>query len=257
VKLRNPWGLLEWKGRAGRGDRQFWTSIPSADRQRLSFSESERGSFFMLWEDFVNFFDILSICKLQDNASYSSCQCEFSRKRAQMLEFETKGGSLTLTLSQSADSLGTSRVFARSIVIVARQEQASKGFQYRYVKSSTNNLFPEHNVELNNLPQGKYVVYAKYLWQNKVDDTATISIYTESPTHLVLISQSKHKSFLYQTFLDHARSNPNKQSLGQGEWMCNDLLLSECGYGYLAFHLDEHSTRKLGIELSERYNFFN
>ena len=103
------------------------------------------------------------------------------------------------------------------------------------------------------LPQGKYVIYAKYFWQNKVGKKSSLGIYTQSPTHLQHISQSKHDKFLYKTFLDHARNNPKKQEIGPREWICNDLLLKECGYGYIAFHLDETSSRKLGIEIAERY----
>lgn len=90
-----------------------------------------------------------------------------------------------------------------------------KGFQYRYVTSSTTNK-EEHTVELEGLPKGKYVVYAKFLWPNKVENKGCISIYTDAPTHLVHSSQSQHKGFLYQTFLDHARTNHKKQSLGPG-----------------------------------------
>ena len=102
---------------------------------------------------------------------------------------------------------------------------------------------------MTNLPKGKYVVYAKYDWILNNCDTAGVSIYSESPTLLSKSKQSNHKNLLYQVFLDHARNNPKKQLLGQNqnEWVCNDMLLSKCGYGYIAFHLDENSTRKLGV----------
>ena len=217
----------------------------------------------MLWEDFANCFNMLSVCKMIDNASSSNCELPFSRKNAELFEFETAGGNVTLTLSQpspssSSASSSSSPSVSRSIMIVAKQSSCIKGFEYNYISSSTSNLSFDHNLELTGLSKGNYVVYAKCLWNNnQVSQIACLSIYMEYPTHMVHVSQSKHKRFLYQTFLDHARNNPKKQSIGPGEWVCNDLLLKECGYGYLAFHLDEQSTRKIGIEIAERYPLSN
>lgn len=54
---------------------------------------------------------------------------------------------------------------------------------------------------------------------------------------------------MYKTFLDHARKNKKKQMLSTtpAEWVCSDFLMNDGGYGYMAFHLDENSKRKLGV----------
>ena len=100
LKLRNPWGNREWKGRANDGDRQFWAAISAADRQNMGVSQGNDGTFFMVWEDWISFFDIVDICRLSDNANYSFCESEINRKRAEMFEFESRGGSLSLSFSQ-------------------------------------------------------------------------------------------------------------------------------------------------------------
>jgi hypothetical protein len=140
------------------------------------------------------------------------------------------------------------------VVIVARQEEAAAdGYEYKYVDSSTSQR-AEHNLLLPNLSKGKYVLYVKFDWIYNDPDSAGVSLYSETPTNLVSVRQSKHGNLLYKVFLDHARTNPKKQLLGQtNEWVCSDLLLSKCGYGYIAFHLDEHSSRRLGVEINERY----
>ena len=96
------------------------------------------------------------------------------------------------------------------------------------------------------------MVYAKYSWIYSKADAAGVSIYSERPANITHSRQFRHSQFLFKVFLDHARKNPKKQALGQsqGDWVCNDLLLNKCGYGYLAFHLGENSRRKLGIELN-------
>lgn len=143
------------------------------------------------------------------------------------------------------------------MLIVARQDEAAEGYEYKYVDASTSQR-AEHNLLLSNIPKGKYVLYVKFDWIYNDPDSAGVSLYSETPTHLVKVKQSKHSNLLYKVFLDHARNNPKKQLLGQAnEWVCNDLLLNKCGYGYIAFHLDENSSRKLGVEINERYSYMH
>jgi len=76
-----------------------------------------------------------------------------------------------------------------------------------------------------------------------------LSVYSTGKLYLKQITLAKSERFLYKTFLDNARNNPNKQLLRQSplEWICSDFLLAECGYGYIAIHLDDESTRRLGL----------
>ena len=54
--------------------------------------------------------------------------------------------------------------------------------------------------------------------------------------------------------MNHARRNPKKQILNDvpEEWVCSDFLLNHGGFGYLAFHLDKDSKKKIGIDLNEQ-----
>ncbi len=63
------------------------------------------------------------------------------------------------------------------------------------------------------------------------------------------------QDFLYKVFLDHARNNQeNIQVIREKpyEWACSDLLADKCGFGYLEFHVDKGSNRKIGLEIDER-----
>ncbi len=70
VKLRNPWGREEWNGRASEQDKNFWNKLKGFDRDNLGQKYGNDGIFFMLWEDFVDYFNMIDICKLNDNANY-------------------------------------------------------------------------------------------------------------------------------------------------------------------------------------------
>lgn len=70
LKLRNPWGQKEWSGRASDNDNQFWSTVSPADKQKMGYTSKNDGIFFMLWDDFVNYFDMVDICKINDNANF-------------------------------------------------------------------------------------------------------------------------------------------------------------------------------------------
>lgn len=115
----------------------------------------------------------------------------------------------------------------------------------------------DNSLNVGRLRKGRYIAYAKCDWVRQDPDLACLSVYSPARVHVRKVALSKSDRFLYKTFLDHAHNNPNKQLLRQSplEWICSDFLLSESGYGYIAIHLDDRSTRRLGLELNEKeYN---
>ena len=54
----------------------------------------------MLWEDFVNYFGMVDICTIDDNANYLNVESEFDKHNGEMFEFETEGGKTTVAVSQ-------------------------------------------------------------------------------------------------------------------------------------------------------------
>jgi hypothetical protein len=37
IKLRNPWGSIEWKGKASKDDVKFWQNINPYDKERIGY----------------------------------------------------------------------------------------------------------------------------------------------------------------------------------------------------------------------------
>ncbi|XP_006130420.1 calpain-3 isoform X2 [Pelodiscus sinensis] len=63
VRLRNPWGQVEWKGAwSDRSDE--WTLIDKAEKIRLQHNIEEDGEFWMSFEDFMRYFTKLEICNI-------------------------------------------------------------------------------------------------------------------------------------------------------------------------------------------------
>ncbi|XP_036405156.1 calpain-3-like isoform X2 [Megalops cyprinoides] len=67
VRLRNPWGQVEWNGPWSDSSRE-WASISQVDRERLKHHNTEDGDFWMSFGDFKKNFTKIEICNLTPDA---------------------------------------------------------------------------------------------------------------------------------------------------------------------------------------------
>ena len=63
LKLRNPWGEGEWKGKWCAGS-DLWSTLPVEIHRQLGYTNTNDGTFFMSFDDFYLFFEKLYLCKL-------------------------------------------------------------------------------------------------------------------------------------------------------------------------------------------------
>ena len=70
IKIRNPWGEKEWKGGASDRDKGFWNSLSNLDKKRLGYVNKDDGIFFIFWEEFLYYFHLVDIAKIDDRANY-------------------------------------------------------------------------------------------------------------------------------------------------------------------------------------------
>jgi hypothetical protein len=84
VKLRNPWGQGEWKGKWNDHDPN-WTPYL---KQELGFTgKVEDGIFFMEWEDFIKYYSDVQICYFHDGYKYSAEKYKSKRHETVFLKF--------------------------------------------------------------------------------------------------------------------------------------------------------------------------
>ncbi|XP_018425001.1 PREDICTED: calpain-3 isoform X5 [Nanorana parkeri] len=67
VRLRNPWGQVEWNGSWSDNSKE-WNIIDKAEKGRLQHQIKEDGEFWMSFEDFLKNFTKLEICNLTADA---------------------------------------------------------------------------------------------------------------------------------------------------------------------------------------------
>ncbi|XP_072286230.1 calpain-2 catalytic subunit-like [Pyxicephalus adspersus] len=70
IKLRNPWGEVEWNGRWS-DNSQLWSLLDNALKDKLQV-KGEDGEFWMQMDDFLRYFDTLEICTLTPDSAYSN-----------------------------------------------------------------------------------------------------------------------------------------------------------------------------------------
>ncbi|XP_035755592.1 calpain-9 isoform X3 [Egretta garzetta] len=67
IRIRNPWGQVEWNGPWSDNSPE-WRSVSPSDQRRLSQAALDDGEFWMKFEDFKVHFDKVEICNLTPDA---------------------------------------------------------------------------------------------------------------------------------------------------------------------------------------------
>ncbi|XP_026525257.1 calpain-9 [Notechis scutatus] len=93
VRVRNPWGQVEWNG-AWSDNSSEWDSLSPSEKQRLHHTALDDGEFWMKFEDFLSNFEKVEICNLtpdalEDNAAH---KWEVSIHQGSWVRGATAGG---------------------------------------------------------------------------------------------------------------------------------------------------------------------
>ncbi|XP_055028979.2 calpain-3 isoform X2 [Misgurnus anguillicaudatus] len=67
VRLRNPWGQIEWNGPWSDNSKE-WETISKSEREKLQQQNAEDGEFWMSFEDFKKNYTKIEICNLTPDA---------------------------------------------------------------------------------------------------------------------------------------------------------------------------------------------
>ncbi|XP_063686237.1 calpain-5-like [Bolinopsis microptera] len=92
VKIRNPWGDTEWKGKWSDDDPK-WGEISDSQKKELDFSNEDDGEFWMEYNDVVANFDNVTLCRII-NTDVSLLRKKWHMKeiRGAWVAGETAGG---------------------------------------------------------------------------------------------------------------------------------------------------------------------
>ena len=107
VKLRNPWGYLQWKG-AWSFNSKNWT--PEL-RKKFNYEHSPNdGSFYMTMEDFLKYFGVFTFCKFNPFYVHTSLKMKFQSFSSIYVHFKAPSSSnYMLSLYQQNNRMGCIR----------------------------------------------------------------------------------------------------------------------------------------------------
>ncbi|GAB1606534.1 calpain-11-like [Argonauta hians] len=71
IRLRNPWGKGEWKGKWSDGSAE-WETVAAKERKRFELPEKNEGEFWISMEDVMKYFDVLDLCHQERDAFIDS-----------------------------------------------------------------------------------------------------------------------------------------------------------------------------------------
>lgn len=70
VRLRNPWGGIEWNGAFSDGSKE-WKAISNRERQMMGLVFKDDGEFWMTFDDFIKYYVTVALCHLVDTANHA------------------------------------------------------------------------------------------------------------------------------------------------------------------------------------------
>lgn len=70
IRLRNPWGTSEWTG-TWSDKSEHWNKVPKSEREKMGLNYDDDGEFWMEFNDFLYYFDEVSICRIMNTSILS------------------------------------------------------------------------------------------------------------------------------------------------------------------------------------------
>ncbi|GAA6089520.1 calpain-2 catalytic subunit-like [Tachysurus ichikawai] len=141
VRLRNPWGHLEWNGAWSDGSKE-WDQVSPEDKAKLNYSADD-GEFWMTYADYIQRYSDLEICNLtpdtpsDDLRCWNACQFEGTWKIG-----TTAGGCLKFpatfcTNPQYRVKLNIDRQYHKCSALVALMQKGARQAKQKGVENYT------------------------------------------------------------------------------------------------------------------------
>eukprot|EP00727_Mastigamoeba_balamuthi_P002136 m51a1_g1192 putative calpain family cysteine protease (507) ;mRNA; f:426295-429631 len=192
LQVRNPWGKVEWNGAYSDKDPNWTPEL----KQELEWSNSDDGTFWMPAEDFVKYYDQVSVLYVDEKWAFSNCQLTLS---AALTGFTLKVPAKTRLYLTAHQRRGRTAVSLRYCVVNKATGAPIGGTGEPYVQSETLSC-----KELR-LDEGEYsIILEVYSDQARLLPVPfTVSCYSEVAGPTVTLDEGKPKwSFTLPEFAD-------------------------------------------------------
>lgn len=204
IKIRNPWGSFEWKG-----DYSDSSNLWNSDLKKfVNYVNSDDGTFFMKFTDFLNFFPYSFICKYEKSYFYD--YKKFSQVPEESLVsckiVITKPTNIMINLHQKSERMKNkipNYHLNMSRIIICKFEKG-KRHCYTYVASNASKNEKLH-IELEALAPGEYHIFSHVNWPfQDYNNTYVISTYADNLAEIQdLTSEDVPEDFAHLIFYSY------------------------------------------------------
>lgn len=166
VKLRNPWGSMEWNGNWS-DESNLWT--PELQHE-VGFQQADDGIFWMSFDDLINHFVGINVCMVKHqginkdpwNEARKPFEYRFSPiglgcisvPKYELIVDEDEARFYASVHQQDKRCIGAPEYIDFGVTIMRQESDGSLA----YVASSGNSVERQNQIGVHSLPKGKYVV---------------------------------------------------------------------------------------------------
>jgi calpain-15 len=199
VKLRNPWGKGEWKGKWSDEDPRWTNKL----KKKLGFSENPNdGIFFMEWEDFLENFSDVQICYYHDDFKYNAEEFITKKNETIFLKFELKSkGQYYISVNQRNKRFySKEEKYKYSDLSWTLGRKTSEGFEF----VENGRRIDKENWQGIDAQAGEYVVMIHTPWRSKTRKFS-FSIYGPDFVKFELIKdEMESRNFIKEVYKSRA-----------------------------------------------------
>jgi hypothetical protein len=179
--MRNPWKKGEWTGRfSDKSD--DWTEALKAE---CGWTDKDDGLFWMPFDEMMNVFDVVDICKYDDKAKFSFAKVSESSSGYALIPFTVKKTCKSLCTfavsqrgSRTEEAEGNhefdQNCYARKVTIgIAKVTNPNANSMKdsvtaidKFEKEKTPYAVRDHYLEFKSLEAGDYYLYADIDWDD-------------------------------------------------------------------------------------------
>jgi len=240
VKLRNPWGQMEWNGKWGDKSPEF-DKIPK--NYRDEGRKDNDGIFFMSFQDFCVNYESAQFCLCNDDFQYSYLKATLSKKHGGYYQVViSKKGNYFFTVNQRSKrkyppAFQEEGFEYSQITMVVGKRVGDDKYTYIEGKQKDDREVWTAKSEDAILEEGIYVVYVKGQWLFNNEQQFCLSVYGADKCEITQLQADEMNNFLPKLYLNYAQTISTKKTNlasqgGPNAYLCIDQ--TDDGYAFAA-----------------------